>query len=316
MREHADDVFDFIIKPALDELGIHGYRADHTQEPGKITEQMIHSILSEDFVIAVLTYHNPNVFYELAIAQSAGRPVISMIEKGQYLPFDIHDMRTIEYDLKPRPINEGIYKKQIVERISALRSSSRSPQVPFGQNLSPLGQSSGGLSAYEKAEKIVTSDFWFDMVTKAQTHIDILGVSMRGWTQYRELMDEFQRASDRNVKVRIMIMDSENDALPVWLNTHHTTSNSVRIVQEMISEANKIYEDLAARSENIIFRKLKRGIPHQQLVRSDQEMCVVMYLFSANTPQSPLILAHYDDPIYKSCFSEFEYLWHLNAPSE
>ncbi len=89
IREHADDVFDFIIKPAMDELGIEAYRSDHSQEIGRITEQMFNSILDDDLCIAVLTYFNPNVFYELAIAQNAARPVIILIEKGQTIPFDV-----------------------------------------------------------------------------------------------------------------------------------------------------------------------------------------------------------------------------------
>ena len=68
-REHADDVFEFIIKPAMDELGIQVYRADHSQQIGRITEQMFNSILEEDLCVAILTFFNPNVFYELAVAQ-------------------------------------------------------------------------------------------------------------------------------------------------------------------------------------------------------------------------------------------------------
>ena len=48
-REHAEDVFEFIIKPATDALGIHAYRADHTSDIGKVTEQMLAAILTEDF---------------------------------------------------------------------------------------------------------------------------------------------------------------------------------------------------------------------------------------------------------------------------
>ncbi len=40
IREHADDVFEFITKPAMDELGIHVYRGDHSQEIGRITERL------------------------------------------------------------------------------------------------------------------------------------------------------------------------------------------------------------------------------------------------------------------------------------
>ena len=108
VREHADDVLEFIIKPAMDELGIHAYRADHSQQIGRITDQMFSSILNEDLCIAILTFHNPNVFYELAIAQSAARPVIILVEKGQTIPFDIRDLRAIEYDLKPRPLRDKI----------------------------------------------------------------------------------------------------------------------------------------------------------------------------------------------------------------
>src|SRR6185369_16571231 len=73
IREHADDVFEFVIQPAMKELGIYAYRSDHNITVGKITEQMFDSILQEDICIAILTFHNPNVFYELAIAQSAAR---------------------------------------------------------------------------------------------------------------------------------------------------------------------------------------------------------------------------------------------------
>ena len=76
MRRHSDHVFKYIIKPAMDEMGIDAYRSDHSHGIGKISDQMFQSILNEDLCIAVLTFTNPNVYYELAIAQSAARPVI------------------------------------------------------------------------------------------------------------------------------------------------------------------------------------------------------------------------------------------------
>ena len=59
----------------------------------------VRAIFEYDLCIAVLTYANPNVYYELAVAQSASRPVLVMIEKGNTLPFDVKDMRTLNYDL-------------------------------------------------------------------------------------------------------------------------------------------------------------------------------------------------------------------------
>ncbi len=43
---------------------------------------MFKSILHGDLCVAVLTGYNPNVFYELAIAQAAACPTIILIEKG------------------------------------------------------------------------------------------------------------------------------------------------------------------------------------------------------------------------------------------
>jgi hypothetical protein len=123
VRKHADDVFDVYIKPALDKCGIEALRSDHLNEPGKISEQMFRRILEDDLCIAVLTGHNPNVFYELAIAQSAARPVIILIEKGQDLPFDVQDVRCIYYDFEPKSVKENVYEKKIIEHVKSLEEA-------------------------------------------------------------------------------------------------------------------------------------------------------------------------------------------------
>jgi hypothetical protein len=61
-REHADKVFRHIIGPAMRLVNFEPYRGDHYLAPGRISQQVLRSILSEDFCIAILTGHNPNVF--------------------------------------------------------------------------------------------------------------------------------------------------------------------------------------------------------------------------------------------------------------
>ena len=87
-REHADDVFECIIEPALKEAGIDGRRADHIKDVGRITQQMYDDILTSDFCIALLHGFNPNVFYEVSVAHCAGIPVILLMQLGQKPPFD------------------------------------------------------------------------------------------------------------------------------------------------------------------------------------------------------------------------------------
>ena len=81
IRQHADDVYDFV-KPAMAECDIEALRSDHILEPGKITDHMFHELMSDMCVAIVTGRHNPNVYYELAIAQAAARPVIILVEKG------------------------------------------------------------------------------------------------------------------------------------------------------------------------------------------------------------------------------------------
>ena len=51
VRQHADDVFDYIIKPAVTECGLVAHRSDHLLEPGKISEQMFKEIITGDCCI-------------------------------------------------------------------------------------------------------------------------------------------------------------------------------------------------------------------------------------------------------------------------
>ena len=50
-------------------------RSDQISEPGDITSQIIQHLFDDEIVVADLTDHNPNVFYELAVRHMLGKPV-------------------------------------------------------------------------------------------------------------------------------------------------------------------------------------------------------------------------------------------------
>jgi len=113
VRQHADDVYDTIIKPALKKFEIKPERSDEISEGGRITNQMFERIFRADLCVVVLTGFNPNVFYELAVAQCAARPCLLLIEQGQGLPFDVQDLRSVEYAY---PISRD-GARQVVRRV-------------------------------------------------------------------------------------------------------------------------------------------------------------------------------------------------------
>lgn len=95
IRRSADGVIESVIKPVLEGAGYIVEAAHHLSTPGSITEQVIQRIISSDVLIANLTTLNANVMYELAVRHCLGKPVISIVEDGTVLPFDISDERTI-----------------------------------------------------------------------------------------------------------------------------------------------------------------------------------------------------------------------------
>ena len=95
-RKRADEIYNFVIVPALQDAGLEPYRADLDMSPGAITTRMLSELLNARIVIADLTGRNPNVFYELGIIHSFARPLISIADSSRALPFDAKDERVIE----------------------------------------------------------------------------------------------------------------------------------------------------------------------------------------------------------------------------
>lgn len=98
-RKHSDIVLNYIIKEQVENAGYTVRRGDQAEHSGMITVDTINSILDSELVIADLTFHNPNVFYELGLRHSTKRHTIHMASSDTDIPFDNADHRTIFYDV-------------------------------------------------------------------------------------------------------------------------------------------------------------------------------------------------------------------------
>ncbi|MGE2690860.1 hypothetical protein [Mycolicibacterium pulveris] len=100
VRRRSNQIKKHIIDPALKPLGFNTTRADLTDESGLITTQIVNQLLNADLIVADLTGHNPNVFYELALRHAFSKPFIQIISKTERLPFDVAGQWTIFFDYR------------------------------------------------------------------------------------------------------------------------------------------------------------------------------------------------------------------------
>ena len=98
MRRHSDLFLESLVEPALEQFGLKVVRADAIDKPGTITRQIIDYLLRSRLAVVDLSYHNPNVFYELAIRHAARLPTVQIIRRADRIPFDLNQMRTIIID--------------------------------------------------------------------------------------------------------------------------------------------------------------------------------------------------------------------------
>lgn len=113
-RQHSDLFLSSIVEPALQQFNLKVIRADAIDKPGMITRQVIEHILRARLVIADLSFHNPNVFYELALRHATRLPVVQIVRVGDSIPFDVGQMRTVRID------NSTIYS--LVPKIETYQS--------------------------------------------------------------------------------------------------------------------------------------------------------------------------------------------------
>jgi len=150
-RRHADQLFNHIILPVMEELGIQPERADHIYVPGSIPEQILTQLIEADIVIADLSKANPNVFYELAIRHVTRKPCIHLIDNADRPPFDVNHLRVIFFSLSdPDSVVEA--KESLKRYITNLTPSNDT----YNRQLLPRGFS-------DKLEHLFVTHGWSNL---------------------------------------------------------------------------------------------------------------------------------------------------------
>ena len=99
-------VYDDHIRNVSKELKLTVARGDDFFTAGSIISDIWNAINSCRIVVADCTGRNPNVFYEIGMAHTLGKPVILISQNKDDIPFDIQHIRYLVYEFTPRGMSE------------------------------------------------------------------------------------------------------------------------------------------------------------------------------------------------------------------
>lgn len=119
IRKRADQVFKYIIAPVCTSTGFNPIRVDQLNQPDSITQTIIDYLKNSELVIADITGHNPNAFYEMGYRAATNKIIINIKDKNENIPFDIAGIRAFDYDLSDLDSVEEI-KSRLIKTISTI----------------------------------------------------------------------------------------------------------------------------------------------------------------------------------------------------
>ena len=160
IRNRADVIADYIVAPVAEEFDLRVDRSDRDPTPGPITSKLLRSMLDSRIIVADLTGHNPNVFYELCFAHSFGLPVVILIDKAENLPFDTKNERAISLgdegsidmqqgeiakqklrDAFNKVLEEGYKSNSLVNEVAGVQNiENMTPEDPVASELQAIKQ--------------------------------------------------------------------------------------------------------------------------------------------------------------------------------
>jgi guanylate kinase len=104
-RKDFPPVFDKYISVVCGRLGITVARADGIFSTRPFMDDIREAVVTARVIIADLTDHNPNVFYELGICHALGKDVI-LITQDREVPGDVRHIRYLLYEYTPEGMEQ------------------------------------------------------------------------------------------------------------------------------------------------------------------------------------------------------------------
>ena len=239
-----------LIRPALDELGFSGGTTGEFIEQGNIRTDMFEQLLIADLVVADVSIHNANAFYELGIRHAFREKRTFLIKSaGDEIPFDLKTDRYMAYDAA----NPAASLPDLIEALKATRDSQKQD--------SPVFQLLPGLEPADPTRFLgVPLDFYEEVkragASKNLGDLQLLSTEVNGfaWTT-----------------TGLRLIGNTQFILKDWKGARQTWE-AVRKYEDMDLEANTILGTVYQRLDDLVRsdQALRRALQNNDLSNSDR----------------------------------------------
>jgi hypothetical protein len=316
-RQTADRVLSRIIEPAVAKLreesvALDIVRGDNDPKQTWIMDRILNAILYDDLVLAVVFEDNANVFYELGIAHSAGRPTVLLRHEAYRMPHDLKDYPYIEFtDADLAAAEDQARGRPVVDQLAASMKAALEGarnQKPFNRELAALG----GQNIREKFRDLSYKD-WSRVLLDAKREIWLAGTTLKqladpsntnffvaapdgsgNLTEGANIRSLIAQRVAQGVDATVLMMHEDNPALPEMLLLPEAGSSAGEIldgVRAEIEASYKLWNNAArqvldaagsADAKRGTFRviKVREGCIYQRVTLTDREVITTPYYYT------------------------------------
>ncbi len=310
IRNHASTLWKYVIRPALLDTDYAARRAETDDHGPAAAQAAIDALLDDDLIISVLTFNDPIVFYQTAVAQAAAQPMILMIEEGRPLPFEPRGAKVVVYSLD----TDAIFSAANVRKLQAAVKEIRENDAPLQQGFRPgaVALNSGGNSGavvFERSHQF-TYDQRLNMLREARARIDIMGVANKAFALHPDAIEAIRSHSGKEIEVRILQCAPNNSSLAALLPGRDLGKmNAVKEEIAAAAEAWKHIADMPDLNLSITLRRVQTALPLASALITDHAAVSTPYLHSMVTAESPTLVAKAGGAYYRAICREFDALW-------
>jgi hypothetical protein len=122
----SDDVFTKMFKPGIKDAQFSVSRGDLIVRVGDLSTNVWKKITQAGLIVAEVSVPNPNVYYEIGLADALGKPIFVFKQRSVSLPADFGGEHYYEYDLK----DLGAGRKMLADELK--KWAAHEDHRPFG----------------------------------------------------------------------------------------------------------------------------------------------------------------------------------------